>query len=119
MCIYYQRIHRGCGYPAKGTCSPADRVELCHIGITGELYCKPGTPLLQEEVEYVSRDYYDTCIISSIMVMKVKGITDLDTVARSMSVGINDLMRANPLWRPLISCDFRERIERPVILMTR
>lgn len=101
MWIHFQRIHRECGHPAKGTCGPADRIELCYLGATGQLYCKPSTPLLQEEVEYVDRDYCDTCIIKSIMVMKAKGITDLDTVARS-SGGL-DLLRLlrenmNDLW---------------------
>lgn len=109
MCIRYRRIHPSCGHPARGTSGPEAHTEMCQDALNtrpsythagpARIPCRPGRGL-EHDVEYVDRGYCDNCIITGIAITKAKGLTDIDVYARSMGVSINDLMRANPGWRP-------------------
>lgn len=99
MCIRYRQAHPGCGHVVRVTAGPEDRWERCIAALPDWLVCPLG-PMRQHDTEYVDRDYCDTCIIKSIMLLKAKGVTDLGACASSMGVSINDLMREDPCWQP-------------------
>ena len=91
MCIVYNRIHPSCGHQASGTSGHSSSTWICR-----NLFTCSGP---QQQAEYISRGYCDMCIITGITVAKAKGF-DMHVYARSMGVGIHDLMNAYPQWRP-------------------
>jgi len=95
MCIVSRKIHPTCGHQVPGTVA---QTYYCRDAGPNFQRCLPGAGLEQHN-EYADQGYCDACIMTSVEVAKAKGM-DIDVVARSLGVSLNDLLREHPSWRP-------------------